>query len=330
MGTDYEIIKQRVRRLTDVANEPLEYLSIIQGYAEMPIVSLEEAVEPLIDLVSTVQNHAYIAKQRCLNPADNLLSDESAAIMLYTMDWSPSDRCLYNVLNATLRSKNRDKLKPWFSYLRLFIGGLTRLPTEQQTVYRGIRKDISRDYQMGQTIVWWAFSSCTKTLNVLQSSLFLGKTGARTMFHIKCKTARNIRHHSYFSEEDEILLLAATEFKVTGCLDQNDLHIVELEETEPRIPLLQPITNSSNSNNKTTNNSMMSLTPPKHQNALLEEYISRNKDKTKFSFTRENFNDDDIEIIAYYIVQNSSVSNKIPMNEKSLLFIFMYIVVYAT
>ncbi|CAF5076856.1 unnamed protein product, partial [Rotaria sp. Silwood1] len=41
--------------------------------------------------------------------------------------------------------------------------------------------------------------------------------------------------------EDEMLLPAGTQFKVTGCLDQGDLRIIQLKETQPPFPLLQPV-----------------------------------------------------------------------------------------
>jgi hypothetical protein len=241
MATGDDAVMQRVRRFTDVDHEPLEFLSPIGGYEEMPVVSLEDAVEKLVHLLPAVQSHAYIAKQRCKKPADGLTRDESASIMLYTMEWEPLDKCLYVALNSALRSANRQKLKPWFLYLRLFVGGLSRLPRLRETIYRGVKLDMSNEYTTGETIIWWGFSSCTTDLSVLQSELFLGKKGARTMFTIKCESVRDIRKHSYYSSEDEMLLLAATQFKVTGCLDQGDLRIIELKETQPPFPLLQPV-----------------------------------------------------------------------------------------
>jgi hypothetical protein len=86
-------------------------------------------------------------------------------------------------------------------------------------------------------------------VEVLQSNAFFGKTGARTLFNIQCETARDIRKHSYFPTEDELLLLAATQFKVTGCLDQGDLSIVHLRETRPPHPLLIPVPIVSQTNN---------------------------------------------------------------------------------
>ncbi|CAF4720736.1 unnamed protein product, partial [Rotaria socialis] len=62
----------------------------------------------------------------------------------------------------------------------------------------------------------------------------------------QCLSARDIQNHSYFPAENEVLLMAATQFKVMGCLNQGNLHIIQLEETTPPFPLLQavPITGS--------------------------------------------------------------------------------------
>jgi hypothetical protein len=235
---------QHILRFTDIAEEPLEFLPPIGGYGKMPLVSLEEAVEPLVPILPNVQSHAYIAKQRCKKPADELTPDESASIMLYTMGWKPLDECLYFVLNQTLRSPGSDrqqKLEPWYLYLRLFLNALFRLPPLRETGYRGVTKDLSERYIEGETIVWWGFSSCTTSIGVLKSSIFLGKTGSRTMFTIQCESARNICKHSFYPTENEVLLLPATQFQVISCLDQG-------EETRPPYPLLQPVTVVSQTN----------------------------------------------------------------------------------
>ena len=237
-----ELMAQRILRITDVAQEPLEFLSPIGGYAKMPLVSLEEAVKPLVDILPDVQSHAYVARQRCQNPADGLSPDESASIMLYTMSWDPMDECLYIALNRTLRSSDRQQaLKPWYSYLRLFLNALSRLPPLSTVVHRGVKLDMSKQYVKGTTVVWWGFSSCTTEVDVLQCDLFLGERDARTLFSIEADTARDIRKHSFFPMENEVLLMAATQFKVVSSLKQGDLRIIQLKETQPPHPLLQPV-----------------------------------------------------------------------------------------
>jgi hypothetical protein len=240
-GGEEEANKQRIVRITDVGQESLEMLLPISGYEEMPLVSLEDAVEKLVHILPRVQTYAHVAKEKCTNPADNLTQDESASIMLYTMGWEPSNKCLYFVLNAALRSKDRGKLKPWFLYLRLLFNALFRLPSISRTVFRGIKLDLGKQYVTGNTVVWWGFSSCTVALSVLQTEEFLGEIGFRTMFTIECLNGKEIRKHSYFSSEDEILLLPATHFKVIDCLNQCDLKIIHLQEIVPRFPLLERV-----------------------------------------------------------------------------------------
>ena len=234
---------QHIQRISDVAEETLEILMPIGGYEDMPIVPLETAVEPLIPFLPFVQSYAYVAKMRCQDsPPDDLTIDESASIMLYSMGWQPHDKCLYVALNATLRSKDRDRLKPWFLYLKLFLTAVSRLPSTKQHVYRGVKLDLSEQYQLDKTVIWWGFSSCTTSINVLQAESFLGRTGTRTFFTIDCHSGKDIRNHSYYPKEDEILLLPATQFKVIGSLDAgNGFHTIQLKETSPPFPLLHPI-----------------------------------------------------------------------------------------
>ncbi|CAF3462577.1 unnamed protein product [Rotaria socialis] len=241
-GGGEEATVQRVLRFSDVVQESLEILTPIGGYSKVPLVSLEEAVKPLVPILPDVQSHAYAAKLKCKKPADNLTQDESASIMLYTMGWEPLDECLYVVLNDTLRAKNRQQRLPfWYLYLRLFLNALFRLPLVPAVAYRGVRLDLSNRYIKGESIVWWGFSSCTTSVDVLDSEIFLGKTGRRTMFTLQCKSARDISQHSFYPAEDEVLLMAATQFKVKGCLTQGNLYIIQLEETIPPFPLLQPV-----------------------------------------------------------------------------------------
>jgi len=229
------------QRFSDIEAQPCRKLLPIQGYAEMPLVPLEEAVRPLVSIVHDVENMASWAKWKCEDPpSDNLTMDQSAAIMLYSMEWEPQQKCLYFVLNTMLRDENRQKLKPWFSYLKLFLTGLSRLPPVHHTVYRGIRGDVRKDYKEGQTIIWWGFSSCTRTMGVLANDQFFGSEGSRTLFTIESTSGRDIRQHSAFQKEDEVLLPAARQFEVVSCLPQGkDLYIVQLRETNSPVRLIE-------------------------------------------------------------------------------------------
>ncbi|CAF4274500.1 unnamed protein product, partial [Rotaria sordida] len=170
------------RYLSGISDEPKQLLEPISGYAHEPLLSLEEACEPLLNIVSRLPVHIWIAKQNSQNPADGLTQDESAAIHLYTMGWdssiNESSVSLYVHLNQTLKGIDRTKLRPWFRYLKLFLTALAKLPVApRQTVWRGIRADLSNDYPQDEKITWWAFSSCTTSLKILQSDLYLGTVG---------------------------------------------------------------------------------------------------------------------------------------------------------
>ena len=149
---------------------------------------------------------------------------------------------LYAHLNRTLKQVDRLKLRPWFRYLKLFLTALTKLPlAPPQVVWRGVRKNHSADYSPSEEVTWWAFSSCTTSLSVLESDLYLGNAGTRTLFSIETINARTVRSHSHFTAEDEILLLPGTFFEVKSRLNPApDLYLVHLQQKIPPHDLLEP------------------------------------------------------------------------------------------
>ncbi|CAF3341148.1 unnamed protein product [Rotaria sp. Silwood2] len=234
------------RYLFGITDEPKQLLEPISGYVHEPLLSLEEACEPLLNIIPNLPAHIWIAKENSKNPSDGLTQDESAAIRLYTMEWdsSTNKECgsLYAHLNRTLKEIDRTKLRPWFRYLKLFLTALAKLPiAPPQTVWRGLHLNLSEDHPPGKKITWWAFSSCTTSLSVLESDLYLGKVGTRTLFSIEAINGRTIRSHSHFTIEDEILLLPGTYLEVKSQLNPApDLYIIHLQQKIPPHALLEP------------------------------------------------------------------------------------------
>ncbi|CAF3462711.1 unnamed protein product [Rotaria sp. Silwood2] len=224
-------------------NSRLELLSPDRTSETTLIDNMPEAIDPLIPLVPDIKRKAWIAEFNPKAPADNLTPDESASIMLYSIEWMKEEESLYSILNSTLRKEKRDLLKPWFLYLKLILTALAKLPSiEDRTVYRGVKVNLSDIYQPGKKFAWWGFSSCASRIDVLEQETILGKTGMRTIFTIECKDAKNIRHHSMYADEDEILLLPATQFEVICQYHPSeDLHMIQLKETEPSYPLRDPV-----------------------------------------------------------------------------------------
>ncbi|CAF4866399.1 unnamed protein product, partial [Rotaria socialis] len=228
-------------RLLDASEERLNALAPLHGYAEERLVSLEDAVVSLRNLVHNIDVRVWTATNRSENPADKLTPNESAAIILYTIEWDPSHPSLYLVLNRSLRLEDRRKLVPWFSYLKLLLTGLYKLPSIRCTVWRGVRGDLRSHYRPGAKITWWAFSSCTASISVLESEQYLGTSGTRTLFAIECLNGKDIKRHSYFAQEEEILLLPCTHFQVISHLSSmENLHIIHLREITPPFMLLEP------------------------------------------------------------------------------------------
>lgn len=136
----------------------------------------------------------YIVKQRCeKSPPDHLSVDQSAAIMLYTLEWEPKEAGVYQQLNKSLRTEDRQALRPWFLFLKLFFTALSLLPNTSCTVYRGVKRDLKNGYKKGSNVVWWGFSSCTSDMDVLSNESFMGSSGKRTLFTIECQTGKNIK-----------------------------------------------------------------------------------------------------------------------------------------
>ncbi|CAF3339330.1 unnamed protein product [Rotaria socialis] len=229
------------KRFSDLVGEPCRMLIPMEGYEKKPLVTLEEAVEPIVEYVPDVRRRASFAKTKCAELSPGKLSmDEAASITLYSMEWEPQDECLYHVLNKTLRNENRQKLEPWFLFLKLILTALAHLPSMARTVYRGVKQDLRKEYPKGKILVWWGFSSCTTTLDVLQNEAFLGETGPRTFFTIECDSGKDIQKYSCYQAEDEILLPAARQFKVVSCLSQGkNFYMIQLKEIQPPFPLIE-------------------------------------------------------------------------------------------
>jgi hypothetical protein len=177
---------------------------------------------------------------------------------------------------------------------------------------------LSKDYQKGNKIVWWAFSSCTDSIEVLEKPYFLGKTGDRTLFIIDCYSGKDIRDHSSFLKENEVLLPPARQFLIGSSLDAgNDLHIVQLQEIQPAFPLIDigevPVANASSSISldqvklmpfsvnalppKTTQPKPISLSPPQDPNPDLERDIARVQPRSNMNFDGKRLTDRDMRIV---------------------------------
>jgi hypothetical protein len=180
-----------------------------------------------INLKPLLKISMKFARKKVYSPNEVLTEEEIAAIHLYTQDGP-----VYRVLNARLRTADQERLEPYFPLMKLLLTGLYNLPVAvMQTVYRGVRADLSTQYPVGKEVVWWPFSSATTTVDVLNNPTFLGPTGERTIFAISVQVGYDIHGYSALGMEHEVLLPPRSSFKVKGLLVLGDgAHMVQLEQ----------------------------------------------------------------------------------------------------
>ncbi|CAF0924564.1 unnamed protein product [Adineta ricciae] len=293
-------------RFTDIADEPRRMLPPISGFESEPLVSLEEAVQPLVKHICTIEQQAQIAKRNCKqNSVHDLTMDESASIRLYTMECKPNEQCLYYVLNQTLRSEDRSLLKDWFRYLRLIINALAKIPSSPSCLlFRGVKLNLSQDYPLGTKLFWWGFSSCTTSMEMLEKGPFLGAKGARTLFHIDCYSSRDIREYSAHAKEYEALLLPARQFQIVSSLNAgHDLYVIHLREVEPEFsPIVIPPVKKKSSIIHIPD--IIKPAVPLPDNPELESHLARLQHRSNLNLDGWRLSDQDMSFIAEQAISN--------------------------
>jgi hypothetical protein len=229
-------------------------LAPISGVKRMPLVSLDEAIassglDGVVSIASLpgmldISDCVFVATAKAeeLIASDGpdrfgLSADHIAALNLYTQD------AMYSALNAALRAADRATVKPYFSYLRLFLDALRLLPAhhphgDDATVFRGVNKDLGAHYPDGKKVFFWSVTSCTTDGAMLSNPKFLGTTGARTMLNITTPSSRDISRYSSYPSEAEVVLPPGLQFQVmskTVLPGSGGLVLINLTETSSRL-----------------------------------------------------------------------------------------------
>ena len=118
--------------------------SPIFGYEDSPLLTLEESVEKLIELIPHIIDYTSTAKKKVNGQSSLLTRDESAAIYLYTM---PNTR-FFESLNKTLRNEDRNALKPWFHFLKLFITAVNKLDCTRDKLRCEMRCECNQSFRL--------------------------------------------------------------------------------------------------------------------------------------------------------------------------------------
>jgi len=216
-------------RLQGVGDEKMEELPAIAGVMAAPLMGFGDAVGPVAKLIPNLEHfvqrsHEFARKTAGSPAAQGLGEHEIAALYLYT-----TESRFYRELNATLRNPNRDKVTPYFAYLRLFFSALSKLTPHGESLWRGVAADLRAQYPKGGTVTWWGVSSCTPKLSVARG--FLGSSGRRMLFEVTSVSAVGIRSYSAFTGEEEYVLPPGTQLEVVDVKHEpGGLSTVKLRE----------------------------------------------------------------------------------------------------
>ncbi|CAF0924649.1 unnamed protein product [Adineta steineri] len=190
---------------------------MMNNYEQIPIITLEEAVEPLVLYVPEVNDMVKLVKQKCQQPKDNLSIDESASIMLFTMRWVPKQNSFRYICNQKLKSNNSNELYPWHLYLKLICISLSKLPTlSYQIFYCEVQMDLINEYSLDTKFVSDGFLSCQLSIEAVD------RTDISTLFIILSNQGKNISQHTYDITENEILLPDGQQFQVVSNVKSQD------------------------------------------------------------------------------------------------------------
>ncbi|KAH9104069.1 hypothetical protein LEN26_015131 [Aphanomyces euteiches] len=166
---------------------------------------------------------AELVKQNAGSPVKPMDKELYGAIVLYTGNW------IYAQLNSCLRSENRQSIRKYFNYLRVFLEAMCRMPQKEQTLWRGISVDLFDAYEEDKVITWWGVSSCTSDENVARN--FMSNCGGScTLLRVRCKTAMDISVLSMFPSEKECLLAPGTQLKVLKRVRNGKISEIDVEE----------------------------------------------------------------------------------------------------
>lgn len=194
----------------------------IYGYQDLPLLALKQTLEPIQSLVPGLMEYVTTATQNCNRTSPILTLNESAALYLYTMQIP-----FFSSLNKALRAENRHELKPWFSFLKLFLTALNKLPSEKMVVWRGILSDTGSNALENSVQIWWSVNSCSTSLKVVE--FYLGPKS--TVFSIDASHGKDISTFSAYPDEKEVILMPGTRLRVMSQpLASTNLDIVHLKE----------------------------------------------------------------------------------------------------
>jgi hypothetical protein len=194
-------------------------LTLISGYQNEPLVSLEEALKPFDGKIDQLSKYIKEAKTECNRSSKHHLThDESAAIYIYTMKWKP--RCLYDHLQAAWNSEDRSQLKPWFKYLKLFKSALDKLPDVKTEIWQGKAYDEDTKEKLSSKKKVPLYSSmgfCSTSDNEIKDYLYNNVDTKMILIGYESVNGKSVSGYTAGSL-NEVILWPGTKLGVAQCV----------------------------------------------------------------------------------------------------------------
>jgi len=227
LEAEEELLKFYLRMGFEEMDKVDDGLSPVSGVMELALpASLDVACAKVCaakDIKASSEKGKSHAAKQSGGPSQKMEAHLYGAIMLYTSN------AIYRDLNASLRSEDRTKIKRYFSYLRLLLEALGRLPQQDRTLWRGVGVDLYDQYPVGATVTWWGVSSCTSDVQVAKN--FMNGCGGKcTLLTVEARTAADISSITFFGNEKENLLAPGTQLKVLSAKREGRITDIRVQE----------------------------------------------------------------------------------------------------
>jgi hypothetical protein len=162
-----------------------------------------------------------------------LKEDEAFALVAYTHDLNKIDGSkegnVYFECNRMLRLRSLEDrakmMRTWGAFVHYLLRALVQLPNITGIVYRGYpdKKDIIlREYQLGRTVQWGAFTSTTTLLGAAKG--FCGDPSSAVIFKITVSSGRDINPYSFYPKVHAHLALLGALLSRPAAIDISSPH----------------------------------------------------------------------------------------------------------
>ncbi|CAF3548677.1 unnamed protein product [Rotaria socialis] len=127
------------------------------------------------------------------------------------------------VQNA-LQSRNKETLKPWRGFFRLLYAAFTKLPTVNQTIWRGLLIDVAAKLEENQELVLCCITSCSLSADIMVH--FFSENSV--LCSIKPPHSKDLQFYAFKTADKEVVLLPGTHLRVKSKKSKN-------KKNEPKI-----------------------------------------------------------------------------------------------